>query len=73
MNAAPTPPDTTRRHPRTTREAFRQWPENCLGIDAPVDPDAARRARNAEVAAFVEHVVLPVVCAFALGVLVALT
>jgi hypothetical protein len=70
MNAVP---ETTRRHPRTTREAWREWPENCLGIAEPVDPEAARRARNAEIAAFVEHVVLPAVCAFALGVLVALS
>lgn len=69
MNA--TTHDTTRRYPRTVREAFRDWPENFLGIAEPVDPEAWRRARNAQIAEFVEHAVLPVVCAFALGVLVA--
>lgn len=63
---------TTRSHPRTAREAFRDYPENCLGIDAPVDLEAERRARNAALAEYVEWNVLPVIVAFALGVLVAL-
>lgn len=66
------PIDTTRRHPRTTREAFRDWPENCLGVDFDIDPEAWRRAKNEQIADFVELHVVPVVCAFALGVLVAL-
>jgi hypothetical protein len=28
--------DTTRRFARTVRDAFRDWPENCIGITGPV-------------------------------------
>jgi hypothetical protein len=27
---------TTRRHPRTLREAFREWPETCYGVERPI-------------------------------------
>lgn len=29
--------NTTRRHPRTMREAFKLWPENCMGIEKPIE------------------------------------
>ena len=35
--------DTTRRYPRSMREAFRNWPENCMGVEKPI-PVGARPA-----------------------------
>ena len=28
--------DTTRRYPRSLKEAFRNWPENCMGVEKPI-------------------------------------
>lgn len=36
---------TTRRHPRTMREAFREWPESCIGIAEPVVIPCSRIGR----------------------------